>query len=153
MTGKPTGHVTFRLGERCYAAPLAVVREIVRLQGLAALPDMTPPLAGVLDLRGFPLPVLDIRDRRDGADPTGDVLVLEAAAGEAPLGVVVDEVRAVVDADALRPSGGPVATAVLPPYVVDVLHDGGTQVFLVDLRAMFKAPPQQAASAARPGRT
>ncbi len=55
------GLVTFRVGSREYATPLADVREVVRLQGLADLPGMRPPLAGVLDLRGTALPVLDLR--------------------------------------------------------------------------------------------
>ena len=54
--------VTFVLGEREYATPLSVIREVVRLEGLADLPGMTPPLAGVLDLRGTALPVLDLGD-------------------------------------------------------------------------------------------
>ncbi|MFL6139880.1 MAG: chemotaxis protein CheW [Frankiaceae bacterium] len=153
MTTALTGHVTFRIGERCYAAPLAMVREIVRLEGLAELPGMAPPLAGVIDLRGTALPVLDIRRVPDGGRPGGDVLVLEVAAGAAPLGVVVDEVRSVVGADALRPSAGPVATGLLPPYVVDVLHDGDAQVFLVDLRAMFAVPADGAGAGAAPAQT
>ena len=53
--------VTFRIGERDYAAPLDDVREVVRLTGLADLPGTTAPFAGVLDLRGTALPVLDLR--------------------------------------------------------------------------------------------
>ena len=50
------GLVTFVLGEREYATPLSSIREVVRLEGLADLPGMTPPLAGVIDLRGSALP-------------------------------------------------------------------------------------------------
>ena len=72
-----SGLVTFVLGERDYATALSAVREVVRLEGLADLPGMTPPLAGVLDLRGTALPVLDLRS---GAASRGDVLVLEDGA-------------------------------------------------------------------------
>ena len=47
-----SGLVTFRLGEREYATPLSDVREVVRLEGLADLPGMSPPLAGVVKPRG-----------------------------------------------------------------------------------------------------
>jgi diadenylate cyclase len=71
-----SGLVTFVLGERDYATPLSSIREVVRLEGLADLPGMTKPLAGVLDLRGTALPVLDLRVGAT-ADARGDVLVME----------------------------------------------------------------------------
>jgi purine-binding chemotaxis protein CheW len=136
------GLVTFRLGDREYATPLADVREVVRLQGLADLPGMAPPLAGVLDLRGTALPVLDLR--RGERDARGDVLVLERARpdgeeGEvdgSTVGVAVDQVRAVVGADDLVPAGASPEQGVLPAYVVEVLRGPDGVVFLVDLALM-----------------
>jgi purine-binding chemotaxis protein CheW len=129
-----TGLVTFRLGERDYATPLAQVREVVRLHGLADLPGMAAPLAGVLDLRGTALPVLDLRP---GGGAGGDVLVLEQPSG-GPVGVAVDSVRAVVRDDDLPPTGS-ADRGVLPDYVVDVLRGPDGIVFLVDLPAMVDA--------------
>lgn len=136
------GLVTFAIGAREYATPLAAVREVVRLEGLADLPGMTPPLAGVLDLRGAALPVLDLRlDPLPGA--RGDVLVLERGAGDdlfgdaTSVGVAVDKVRAVVVASELPPSGRPATEqGVLPSYVIDVLRGAAGPVFLVDLQRM-----------------
>lgn len=129
-----SGLVTFVLGQREYATPLSSVREVVRLEGLADLPGMAPPLAGVLDLRGTALPVLDLRL----GDPSarGDVLVLEND-DETLVGVAVDRVRAVVDGGALSPGG---ATAdELPSYVLEVRRGQHGPVFLVDLQRMVDA--------------
>lgn len=139
-----SGLVTFRLGTREYATPLRAVREVVRLQGLSDLPGMTAPLAGVLDLRGTALPVLDLRT---GAGPgdRGDVLVLErggpvaATVDSSSLGVAVDRVRAVVARSELPPAGAAVQDGVLPSYVVQVLRGPLGPVFLVDLLAMVDA--------------
>lgn len=138
-----SGLITFRLGRREYATPLADVREVVRLEGLADLPGMTPPLAGVLDLRGTALPVLDLRV---GASPgdRGDVLVLERERSDgseglvdgSTVGVAVDQVRAVVSADDLEPAGASPDQGVLPSYVVEVLRGSDGVVFLVDLVRM-----------------
>jgi purine-binding chemotaxis protein CheW len=141
-TGLIGGMVTFRIGSREYATRLDDVREVVRLQGLADLPGMTPPLAGVLDLRGAALPVLDLRGaRRDLADG-GDVLVLAGSltqvSGGALVGVAVDEVRAVLPAGELTPAGTGDA-GVLPSYVVQVLRGPDGVVFLVDLEQMVQA--------------
>lgn len=129
------GLVTFVLGEREYATPLSSIREVVRLEGLADLPGMTPPLAGVLDLRGTALPVLDLR-LSAGAEARGDVLVLEGDDGEF-VGVAVDKVRAVVDEAELTDAG--TAGQELPPYVVQILKGAAGTVFLVDLPKMVES--------------
>ena len=141
------GLVTFRIGAREYATRLDDVREVVRLQGLADLPGMRPPLAGVLDLRGDALPVLDLRGPREHGTDGGDVLVLAGSlpalsgaevSGGALVGVAVDEVRAVLPADELVPAGSGDA-GVLPSYVVQVLRGPAGVVFLVDLERMVQA--------------
>ena len=128
------------------ACRLDEVREVVRLDGLDLLPGMTPPISGLLELRGNPLPVVDLRvgsssvGVRGGAPGArGDVLVM--ASGIDAMGAIVDQVIAVHDEDELvssgeRPSG-------LPDYVIDVLrHDGistgrGGPVLLVSLQALL----------------
>lgn len=138
-----SGLVTFRLGEREYATPLSDVREVVRLEGLADLPGMAPPLAGVLDLRGTALPVLDLR-RAAAPGDRGDVLVLERDATDgteglvdgSTVGVAVDQVRAVVSEGELQPAGASPDQGVLPSYVVEVLRGSTGVVFLVDLARM-----------------
>ncbi len=146
-----SGLVTFRLGEREYATPLSDVREVVRLEGLADLPGMTPPLAGVLDLRGTALPVLDLRTGVV-AGSRGDVLVLEREHADgseglvdgSTIGVAVDQVRAVVQAGELAPAGASPDQGVLPSYVVEVLRGELGVVFLVDLVKMVDSARQPA---------
>ena len=131
------GLVTFRLGAQEYATPLEEVREVVRLQGLAGLPGMAPPLAGVLDLRGSALPVLDLRPA--GGDGRGDVLVVDRGASpDSSVGIAVDRVRAVVPSSDLVPAGG-TDRDVLPGYVDGVLRGEHGVVFLVDLARMVDA--------------
>ena len=138
-----SGLITFRLGEREYATALADVREVVRLEGLVDLPGMAPPLAGVLDLRGTALPVLDLRPAA-GAAARGDVLVLSPPAGSelpggAAVGVAVDQVRAVVSVEELPRAGSSTDAGVLPSYVSEVLLGPAGVVFLVDLERMVQA--------------
>jgi purine-binding chemotaxis protein CheW len=130
------GYVLFRLGERTFATALTDVREIVRLTGLESLPGTAPPLAGVLVLRGTPLPVLDVREQ--GRADEGDVLVMDVE--HDTVGVAVDAVLAVLRADEL-PDGDPPART-LPSYVVGVRRHssaaaGDVPVLLVDLRLLL----------------
>ncbi|MDQ1486066.1 MAG: purine-binding chemotaxis protein CheW [Actinomycetota bacterium] len=132
------GYIMFRLADRELACRLDDVREVVRLTGLEVLPGMTPPVSGWLELRGNPLPIVDLRpgDAASRAAERGDVLVL--ATGVEAIGVVVNQVTAVHDEDELlavgddRPAG-------LPHYVVEVLRRGGVgpPVLLVDLQRLL----------------
>jgi purine-binding chemotaxis protein CheW len=126
------GYVLFRLGERTFATRLDEVREIVRLQGLERLPGTTPPLAGVIVLRGMPVPVLDVR-AAGSPDDSGDVLVVDS--GTDTVGVAVDEVNAVLHPDELPE--GDAAPKALPGYVVGVHTYRGRPVLLVSLPALL----------------
>jgi chemotaxis signal transduction protein len=125
--------VLFRLGDRGYATALDDVREIARLTGIERLPGTRPPMAGVVVLRGVPLPVYELRSDAHSSD--GDVLVLDGPDG--PIGVAVHRVTAVVTADELPDSDTPVGA--LPPYVLGVRRRDGEPVLLVDVHLMLAA--------------
>ncbi|HTR69250.1 MAG TPA: chemotaxis protein CheW [Mycobacteriales bacterium] len=126
------GYVMFRLGARTFALELTEVREIVRLEGLEHLPGTVAPMAGVIELRGNPLPVLDVRagDACDG----GDVLVMELDGD--PVGVAVDQVLAVLSGAELPAAEEPPAKS-LPAYVIGVRRSASGPVLLVDFRKLL----------------
>jgi purine-binding chemotaxis protein CheW len=127
------GYVLFRLDQQTFALLLDDVREIVRLEGLERLPGTRPPMAGVIVLRGSPLPVLDVRTITT-ADDSGDVLVMEVEGD--PVGVAVDEVLAVLGVDEL-PEAAEAPAKTLPSYVVGVRRDASGPVLLVDLHRLL----------------
>ena len=123
-------YVTFRLDGRDLATRIELVREVVRLSSLVTLPGMAAPLAGVLDLRGTSLPVVDVRSEPGGP---GDVLVLSEEGRE--YGFVCDAVAAVVGRETLVEEQS-AARESLPDYVEAVLRGSSGPVFLVDVRKM-----------------
>jgi purine-binding chemotaxis protein CheW len=144
-----SGFLTFVMGGRDLAAPLDQVREIIRAVGVAPLRGVRAPVTGLIELRGDPLPVVDLRaEPEPGAQ--GDVVVMSSGA-EGPVGVAVDRVLAVVEAEGFVSDTGPRPMG-LPPYVLEVLRtndDDYRPVLLVDLRILagldFPAPPPAAA--------
>jgi chemotaxis signal transduction protein len=132
------GYVRFRLASQSFALALCDVREIVRLSGLERLPGTVAPMAGIILLRGYPLPVLDLRAPGRAGD-SGDVLVIEIA--EDLVGVAVDEVLAVVSAADL-PEADEVPARSLPPYVIGLRRDATGPVLLVDLQRMLDVTSQ-----------
>ena len=135
------GYVTFRLADRELACRLDEVLEVVRLSAVDVLPGLQPPISGLVELRGNPLPVVDLRAVPDRSAPQqrvrrGDVLVL--ATGADAVGVVVDQVTAVLDVGDLVSLGEDRPTG-LPAYVVEVLRRPGgvAPVLLVQLRMLL----------------
>jgi chemotaxis signal transduction protein len=130
-----SSYLTFRMGSRVLAAPLTQIREIVRAAGVESLVGVRAPVTGLLELRGEPLPVVDLRSMHD-EDELGDVIDVTGAEDGA-LGLAVDKVVAVVTGEALADDAGALPVG-LPAYVLQVLRtvDGDRPVFLVDLHVL-----------------
>ena len=130
-----SSYLTFRMGARVLAAPLDQVREVVRAVGVETLAGVRAPVTGLLELRGDPLPVVDLRTMHD-EDELGDVIVV-VPVEEGPLGLAVDKVVAVVTSESLSVDESELPIG-LPAYVLEVLRtvEGDRPVFLVDLRVL-----------------
>lgn len=53
--------VTFKLEGQLYGLPIGVVQEIQQLVEFTPLPDASAALVGLIDLRGFVVPAIDLR--------------------------------------------------------------------------------------------
>ncbi len=137
-----SGYLTVAVGGRELAAPLDQVREVVRAVGIETLPGARAPITGLVQLRGEPLPVVDLRTAPYPGG-TGDLVVLvgRPGAGEAgALALAVDRVIAVMAATDYEPSDAAVPPG-LPGYVTALLRPAGAPdapqtVFAVDLWAL-----------------
>jgi chemotaxis signal transduction protein len=119
MSGMPVDDVarqdrllTFEVARTVYALPIAGVDEVAELGELACIPTLPPEAAGVMNLHGDALPVIDRARLLDlGSRPLPDpqhILVLRQ--GEVRLGLPVDRVIGLVDGRGALTSGpGPVA--------------------------------------------
>ena len=55
--------VGFRIGRETFGLPISIVREIIRVPVITAVPDAPPYVEGVINLRGRIIPVVDLRKR------------------------------------------------------------------------------------------
>lgn len=136
-----SGFLTFVMGGRDLAAPLDQVREIIRAVGVQPLRGVRAPVTGLIELRGDPLPVVDLRAEADPGG-AGDVVVM-APGPEGPVGIAVDRVIAVVEAEGFVSDQAPRPVG-LPPYVLEVVRtndDAHRPVLLVDLRLLAGLQP------------
>ncbi len=113
---EPAALVCFEVGGRTYAIEVAHMREVVHWQSATPLPNAPALIAGVVDLRGMIVPVLDM-GRALGGEPTREgprarILVIEfdqmlvGLAVEAATTVVAAPVSSVEEPPALAAKAG-----------------------------------------------
>lgn len=106
-------HVVFKVGDSEYALPANEVLQMESYTGATLVPGSKPFVAGIIQVRGRIVPVIDLR-ARFGLPPaprTLDSRVVVATHGERAVALLVDAAREVlkIDEAQVRP----------PPEIVD----------------------------------
>ncbi len=132
---KPGQYLTFTLHGQCYGVPIATVREINRLTAISPVPQVPAYVAGVMNLRGKVVPVVDLNKRfgfREGIRTKETcVIVIEGVTGH--VGTIVDSVSGVVDlaAVAIEPAP-PVGQQQGETFVIGIGKADDRVIILVD---------------------
>ena len=98
MRMKGGQYLTFKLQNLSYGVGIENVREINRMSEIAAVPEAPDFVAGVMNLRGKVITVVDLRKRLQmpmtSATKETCIIVVESEIGH--VGVIVDSVQAVI---------------------------------------------------------
>ncbi|HCW19271.1 chemotaxis protein CheW [Achromobacter sp.] len=139
-------YLLFRIGEDRYALDAADVVEVLGLRAFKQVPGTPPWVAGMLDRRGVPVPVIDmsaLAGRASAVMVTSTRLALVRfrpdAGGEGRLlGLILEHATETVHYDpaAFRPYGLDNAGA---PYLGPVLSDAGGMVQAVNVGDLLPA--------------
>lgn len=94
----PGQYLTFDLAGQSYGLDLLRVREIRGLTPITSLPEMPRHVAGVINLRGVVVPVVNLRRRFNlpDAELTRHAVFIVVDLGLQPVGLLVDAVSDVV---------------------------------------------------------
>ncbi len=97
-------YLTFHIEGEDYALDIRYVTEIVGVQKITTVPEMSADIKGVINLRGKIIPLMDVRLRfhLPGRDYDDRTCVIVVRVGEASVGLVVDTVSDVLDIPAAR---------------------------------------------------
>jgi len=127
--------VSFRLGPQEYGLPVEAVREVVRLSALITLADPAPALCGLLNLRGYYLPVLDGR-ALVGEAPRYDLSnqIIIVGHTRPKLGLLVDQVNEVATFG--RASRAPIQRGVAAPLLDSVINSDQGSMILLDVAVL-----------------
>lgn len=137
VTQQPREVLVFEVGGQCYALGAGDVRELVRAVALTPLPRAPAVVEGVINLRGRPVPVLDVRRPfrlpSRSLEPTDHFIVVRT--GDRLLALRVDRAldlvrlgEAVEQGESLLPGVAYIARVTGFPRGLVLIHD--LQAFL-----------------------
>jgi purine-binding chemotaxis protein CheW len=128
--------VLFRLADGIHAIDLPDIREIIPLRRATRLPGAPSWVAGLVNVRGTVVTVLDLSQRLGGPPVGADASVVLVEHAGKLVGVAVDEVLEVWRADpaAIEPPGPEHAAGV----VTGLGHSGGSIVIVLDIHAIIQ---------------
>jgi purine-binding chemotaxis protein CheW len=137
-------YVTFSLGEEVFAAPVALVREILDFREPFKIPNGPGYLLGLTDVRGRGVPTVDLRVRlglpRAEISPHTRILVLDVPLQDRilALGLVTDRVFEVTSvlANEIEPSPD-IGVQWRSQYIGGVVRRDSGFVVLIDLAHLF----------------
>jgi purine-binding chemotaxis protein CheW len=89
--------LTFRVGEEKLALDAGGITEVLRTPKLRRVPLAPPALAGVANLRGAVIPVVSLAKLIGQGDAEGGRVIVTG--GQTPVGLIVDQVSALVPAE------------------------------------------------------
>jgi purine-binding chemotaxis protein CheW len=128
-------HVVFKVGEAEYALPAAEVLQMESYAGATVVPGSPPYVAGIVQVRGKVVPVIDLRARfgLPAQANTVDSRIVIGQHGERAVGLLVDSAREVlkVTDDQIRPPP-PMVAAEAGGLVRAVAQVGKRLLMLID---------------------
>lgn len=97
-----TQYIVIKIGEEQYGIDIKYVDNILRMQSITRVPHAQPYFKGVINLRGEVVPVMSLRIKMalddDEITNKSRIIILKLE-NNAPIGIVVDEVKEVVSLD------------------------------------------------------
>jgi purine-binding chemotaxis protein CheW len=133
-------HLLFKVAGSEYALPYSEVLHMESFAGATRVPGAPSYVAGLMQVRGRVLPVIDLRVRF-GLEPQGvtaDSRVVVVQSGKRALALLADSAREVVKIDPGEYRAAPEMVAETGQgFVKSVAHTGNRLVMLIDLQRVI----------------
>lgn len=131
----------FKIANKLFAIDIDVVKEVVNLPKITAVPNVERSFAGVFNLRGIIVPLIDFRSlwgvEHNSRFSMGTAIIVEYQKNL--LGLAVEKVLdfITVEEAKIKTSAGPVPEQLTPLLRGAYNYDELEQVYLIDVNKMF----------------
>ena len=133
-------YIVVKLGEERFGINISYVDNIVRMQRMTRVPEVAPYIKGVINIRGEVVPVMSIRVKM-GLEPDEYTnktrIIIVKMENNAPIGLIVDEVREVVTLDERSIDEVIHDSKIDETYINGIGKNGDTLISLLDLNAVI----------------
>jgi purine-binding chemotaxis protein CheW len=92
-------YILFSIGNETYGVDVKRVQEVVKIGAMERLPNAMPFVKGIMNIRGIPIPLVDMRIRcaLPEKEYTPDTSVMVINVADIPVGLIVDDVTNVLE--------------------------------------------------------
>ena len=139
-------YLTFRLGQEVFATDVAKVREVLDLTPITAIPRTPDFMAGVINLRGSVVPVVDLRlcfemSKTESTRNTCIVVVEVWLDGESiVIGALADSVEEVIDLEPDQIEPAPkIGTKIRTDFIKGMGKRDTQFIMILDIDRVFSA--------------
>jgi purine-binding chemotaxis protein CheW len=142
--GESTLHVVFRVDGCEYMLPSETVLQMESFSGATHIPGAPPYVAGIVQIRGRVVPVVDLRVRFGctPGEPVLDNRVVVGQHGDRIVGLLVDSAREVVKvAHAQLKPPPPILNRQAGGFIKAVAHLGTRVIMVVDFARVIGEEP------------
>lgn len=141
MSTKAGQYVGFVLGNEHYGVDIMGVEEIIRLMEITPVPRVPAFVEGIINLRGYIIPVVDLRKRLGlaiKAEDKDSERIIVTILGDRRMGFIVDKVEQVmhISQENLDETPG-TATKAAQKYVTGVARTSKGIVIILDMFKIF----------------
>jgi purine-binding chemotaxis protein CheW len=139
---KNNQYLTFRLQNQQYGIPIVIVREINRITEITTVPRSPSYVAGVINLRGKVIPVVDLRLKlaMERQAPTRQTCVVVVEASNGFMGIIVDQVFSVIELKKDQIEASPqIGNSMDANYVLGMGKIDNQVIILVDILKLLGA--------------
>ncbi len=134
--------LTFTVGGEEYGVDIMTVREIKGWTETTRLPNSQEFMRGVMNLRGLIIPIFDLRTRfhQGMTEATAKHVVIILAIGDRNIGILVDAVSDILEANADQIKAAPEGdTQVDTDYISGLISIEERMVVLLNVEHLFEA--------------
>lgn len=135
-------YLNVNVGNEVYGIEIRYVLQIMGMQDITEMPEMSTFMKGYINIRGNVIPVVSMRIRfgKPEEEYNDRTCIVVVQIGEREIGLIVDAIRETITIDPSEISPQP-ATSVESaiPYVKGVAHlSGNATAVIIDIQKLFE---------------
>ncbi len=136
--------VTFQLGREVYGIDIMDVKEIVKIQEIRPIPNAPSYVAGILNLRGNIIPIINLHVRFNLKKPElseedkllSGIIIIDV--DDMQIGIIIDKVAKVttVEFDSIQ-QPPQLISGIGSEYIQGVVNEEDRYLIILDIRRLF----------------